>query len=313
VYDLCLKGKDHLGRMTEADVDAAEQYFQRALAKDPASAVAYAGIAGVWGWRRTFGLAPAREAGEKARAAARKALEHDDASALAHAALGSVHWLVDFDLPGAEREFRRAVALNPSEADLPAYAHVLLILGRRDEAVQQAERAVGMDPLDTYARGYYAVLLFFARRYDDALAQANQVLRAQPRSFFALGAVLSAKHMKQQYADVIAAQATWYAELGLPELADALKKGYAESGYAEAWRQANAAELAKYGNKPGVAADLGLNYAMAGDRALALDWLEKACDERDPNMVYLGIHPVLDPLRAEPRFQALLRKMGLPH
>jgi eukaryotic-like serine/threonine-protein kinase len=312
VYDLCLKGKDHLGRMTEADFDAAEQYFQRALAKDPASAVAYAGIAGVWGWRRVFGLASAREAGEKARAAALKALEHDDASALAHAALGSVHWLVDFDLQGAEREFRRAVALNPSEADLPAYAHVLLILGRRDEAVQQAERAVAMDPLDTYSRGYYAVLLFFARRYDDALAQANQVLRAQPRYFFALGAVLSAKHMKQQYADVIAAQATWYAELGLPELADALKKGYAESGYAEAWRQANTAELAKYGNKPGVAADLGLNYAMAGDRARALDWLEKACDERDPNMVYLGIHPVVDPLRAEPRFKALLRRMGLP-
>jgi tetratricopeptide (TPR) repeat protein len=298
--------------MTPADFDAAEQYFQRALAKDPASAAAYAGMAGVWGWRRQFGLVPAREAGEKARAAARKALEHDDASALAHTALRSVHWLVDFDLPGAEREFQRAVALNPSEADLPAYAHVLLILGRPGEAVQQAERAVAMDPLDIYPRGYYAVLLFFARRYDDALAQANQVLRAQPRYFLALGTVLSVKHMKQQYPDVIAAQATWYAELGLPELADALKKGYAESGYAEAWRRANAAELAKYGNKPGVAADVGLNYAMAGDRARALDWLEKACAERDPTMVYLGIHPVLDPLRAEPRFKALLREMNLP-
>jgi Tfp pilus assembly protein PilF len=306
VHDLILKAQ------YSGDIEMAARYFEQALARDPSAARAHAGMAGVWLSRQQLYGAPVGDAGPRAKAAALKAVELDDTSAPAHAALGSVHLLVDFDLPGAEREFRRAIELNPYEADLPNYAQVLIILGRPDEAIQQAERAVAIEPLDTYPRSFYALALLFARRYDEALAQADQVLRAQPGNAVALGAVLSSQHMKQRYADVITAQATYYVEVGRPELADAIKKGYAESGYAEAWRQANAVELAKYGDKPGTAYDVGVNYAMAGDRARALDWLEKACAERDPNVMYLGINPVLDSLRAEPRFQALLRKMNLP-
>jgi hypothetical protein len=154
--------------------------------------------------------------------------------------------------------------------------------------------------------------LVFARRYDEALAQTDKLLRAQPGHLLALSAAYKARHMKQQYADGIAAKATAYDVLGRPDVAAALKQGYAESGYAGALRRAADVELAKHGDEGGVKFDAASNYAMAGDHARALDWLEKAYADRDPNMPYIGCIPYFAPLRAEPRFQALLRQMNLP-
>jgi len=313
VYDLCLKGKDLLGRFTKADLDTAEQYFQRALAKDPASAAAYAGMAGVWLYRRQIGLAPAREAGEKARAAALKAVELDDSLADAHLRLAAVFTWTDFAFRDAEREYKRTLELDPNDPTARAlYGHLLMILGRPAEAIPQTERAVATDPLDVGSRVFHAFALFYARRYDEATAQARAALRLQPGHPGALGALVQTAHMKQQYADVVAAAATMYEATGRPDVAEALKKGYAEVGYAAAWRQATAVELAKYGDEPGVALDAAENYAIAADRARALDLLERAYKERVPGITYIGCNPLFDPLRAEPRFQALLRQMNLP-
>jgi serine/threonine-protein kinase len=118
--------------------------------------------------------------------------------------------------------------------------------------------------------------------------------------------------MKQQYAEAIAAMAVLHESMGRPDIAAVLKKGYAESGYASALRQATEVELAKHGGEPGVTMDAAGSYTMAGDRARALDWLERAYAERDPGMAHIGRSPIYDPLRAEPRFQALLRQMNLP-
>jgi serine/threonine-protein kinase len=313
VYDLCLKGKDLLGRFTKADFDAAEQYFQRALAKDPASAVANAGVAGVWLYRRQIGLAPAGEAGQKARAAALKAVELDDSLAEAHLRLAAVLTWTDFDFPGAEREYKRTLDLDPNDPTARAlYGHLLMILGRPAEAIPQTERAVAIDPLDVGSRVFHGFVLFFARRYDDALAQARGILRMQPGHPGALSLAVCVLHFKGQYTDAIASQAAYYEAWGWPEVAEALKKGYAESGYAGAWRLATDLELAKHGGEPGVTDDASANYALAGDNARALDLLEKAYAERTPNMPYIGCSPIFDPLRAEPRFQALLRQMNLP-
>jgi len=313
VYDLCLKGTDHLTRFTKADFDTAEQYFQRALAKDPASAVAHAGIAGVWIYRRQIGLAPPREAGDKARAAALKAVTFDDGLAAAHLRLAGLYTWTDFNFRDGEREFRRTLELDPNDSTARAlFGHVLLILGRPDEAMAQMERAVAIDPLDVGVRVFGAYALLYARRYDEALAQANEALRMQSGHFGALGAVVFARHMKQQYADVVAANAACYESMGWPDVAAALKKGYADMGYAGALGNAVEVELAKHGDEPSVAMDAATNCAMAGDRGRALDLLERAYEERDPNMPYIGCHPIFDPLRAEPRLQALLRKMNLP-
>jgi tetratricopeptide (TPR) repeat protein len=313
VYDLCLKGRDHLGRYAKADFDAAEQYFERALAKDPASATAYAGVAAVWLYRRQLGFAPPRESGEKARAAALKAIALDDTLAEAHLRLAGLFTWTDFAFRDAEREYLRAIELDPNDPMARVlYAHALLIVGRRDEGMAQAERGVMIDPLDVGVRGQYVYALIYARHYDEAASQAGEILRAQPANIVALGAYYFTQHVKQRYADVIATAATYYEAMGYGDVAEALRKGYAESGYAAAWRRAMDVEVAKHGNDPGVAMDAASNYPMIGERARALDLLEKAYADRDPNIPYIGCHPVYDPLRAEPRFQALLRRMNLP-
>jgi tetratricopeptide (TPR) repeat protein len=313
VYDLCLRGKDSLGRMTPADFDTAEQHFERALAKDPNSAAAYAGMAGVWLHRRQLGFAPGHEAGEKARAAALKAVELDDGLAAAHLWLAGLYTWTDFNFPAAEREFKRTLELDPNDSLARAlYGHLLLILGRRDEAMPQIERAVAIDPLDVNVRVQCAWALIYAGRYDNALVQANEAIRMQSNHHIAWAAVLNARHMKRQYAEAVAAAAAYYEGLGWPEVAAALKTGYAESGYADAWRRATEVELAKHADEEGVAYDAAGNYALAGDSSHALDLLERAYGARDPNIPYIGCYPIFDPLRGEPRFQALLRQMNLP-
>jgi len=313
LYDLCLKGRDQLGRFSKAGFDAAEQYYQRALAKDPASAEAYAGMAAVWLYRRQLSMAPAREAGEKGRAAALKAVELDDTLAVAHWILGALFGWTDFNFAAAEREFKRTLELDPNDAQARAsYSHALMILGRPGEGMSQIERAVAIDPLDVGVRVFYGVILYSARRYDEAVAQANEVLRLQPGHPGALGILYTALFMKHRYADAIKAQAAYYKAWGWPDVADALTKGYAESGYAVALRRATEVALATHGGEPGVAYEAAWNYTMAGDRARALDWLERAYVDGNPSIPYNGVDPNFAPLRNEPRFQALLRKMNLP-
>jgi serine/threonine-protein kinase len=313
VYDLCLKGKELIGRFSKADVDAAEQYFQRALAKDPASAVAYAGIADVWLYRRQLNLAPPREAGEKGRAAALEAVALDDNLATAHQSLAALYTWTDFDFPAAEREFKRTLELDPNNSLARAmYAQLLLILQRRDEAMPQVERAVAIDPLDVNVRIQCAAALGLARRYDEALEQANQALRLQPGHPGALGWSFVLRHMKRQYAEAVVAATAYYRSIGLADVAAALERAYADSGYTAALRQAADLELAKHGSEPGVVMDAAQTYGMAGDRARALDLLERTYAERDSQLPYIGSIPFFDFLRSEPRFQALLRQMQLP-
>jgi tetratricopeptide (TPR) repeat protein len=247
-------------------------------------------------------------------AAALKAVELDDTLASAHFAVGGLTAWTDFNFPGAEREFKRTLELDPNDAQVrAAYSHVLMILRRPGEAMAQIERAVAIDPLDPLVRNLYGVVLLNARRYDEAVAQANEVLRLQPGHAFALGVVYSAQFMKQHYAGAIEAQAAYYKAMGWPDVADALTRGYAESGYAAALRRATEVALRTHGGEPAVAYEAAWNYTMAGDRALALDWLERSYAEGNPSLPYIGVDPNFDPLYAEPRFKALLRKMGLPH
>jgi tetratricopeptide (TPR) repeat protein len=275
--------------------------------------MAYMGLSAVWALRQQMGRAHPREAGPKAKTAALKAVELDDSLAAAHGVLGDVYAWTDFNFLDADREYRRLIELAPNDAgSRAAYSHILMILGRPDEAMRQIERAMAIDPLDEGLRMYYTAVLLGARRYDDALAQARVLARAQPGNLGALSALVAAGHMKKQYADVIAAAAAAAEGAGRPAVAEALKKGYAESGYENALRKAIEVELAKHGGEPGVASDAVNTYLMAGDNARALDWLEKAYAERDPYITYISCLPTFDPLRAEPSFQALPRKMDLP-
>ena len=311
-YELYLRGSQQRDTLTAAGLDAAQRYFDLALEKDPNFALAYAGIANVWACRQQLELTPPREAGPKAKAAALRAMALDDTIAAVHASMGGILAWVDWDWVGAERELRRAIEAGSDTMGARAmYSHVLMILGRRDEAMRQIERAVELDPFNVLTLSFYTVILYCDRRYDEAITQARKALSMQPDQSVALSGLMLALHETKQHDEMIAAAkkayAGWY-----PDVGQALDQAYAGRDYPGAWRRAAEFEAAKHGDDTGAANDIAWGALYAGDTARALGWLERACDDRDPNLPYISCLPLFDPLRSEPRFQALLRRMNLP-
>jgi adenylate cyclase len=311
-YEAYLKGSQYWIKMTKGGVDAAQGYFDMALQKESDFAKAWAGLAWVWAVRNQMGYTPPSVAVPKQREAALKAVALDDTLATAHYALAGCKTWGELDPPAAGPEWQRAVQLDPNDPNgLAMYSHYLAIVGHMDEAMTQIDRAVSLDPFNVTIHSFRAFDLVVARRYDEAIAEARKALALEPGNPTALGALMMALHATNRHDEMIAAAketyAGWY-----PDVGEALERGYAGRDYAAAWRRAAEFEAAKHSDDPGAAYDVAQCVLYAGDTARALDWLEKAYEMRDPNMPYLGVLPIYDPLRSDPRFQALLRKMGLP-
>jgi serine/threonine-protein kinase len=316
-YDAYLKGLHHWYMLTPAELDTAQRYFELALANDPNYALAHVGIALVWVGRQQMGVSTPGEAAPKAKAAALKAVALDDEVAEAHYALAVVLAWSDWDWAGAEREFKRAIELNPAFPDARGYyAHILMYLQRPAEALAQGERAVELDPFNFLFRVLYSVDLLYVRRFDDAIAQARRSLQIAPGNPVAnslLWWAYDAKGMdrgteREAIAAVGPIYETFYAGGGI---AAALERGYAQGGYRAAMTRAAEAAVAHARTTYMNPVDVAALYLCAGDRDRALEWLEKGLTARDPNMPYLGV-PFYDSLRPDPRFQSLLRRMGLP-
>jgi len=319
-YDAYLKGSQHWIKLSKADLEAAEGYFNLALRKEPDYAAAYAGIAWVWACRSQMSISSVAEAGPKMSAAALKAVALDDALGESHYALAAVKTWHDWDLPAAERHWKRAIELNPNYADaLAMYSHFLMIVGRPEEAMLQIKRALELDPFSVMTQSFYAVVLVSSRRYDEAIVQAHKALQMQPRANVASGALYQALVARQSYAEALALDKEEFASDG--ELSAALARGYAEAGYPGS-QKALASVLAKRlvtGGGAGVvgrvatsrATTVARRYLWGGDRDRGLEWLEKAYEAREPTMPYMCF-PVYDVVRSDPRFQSLLRRMNLP-
>jgi TolB-like protein len=305
-YEAYLKGMQHALKVTPQDFDIALEYYELALKKDPNYAPSHAGIALVWTYRLLFGLARVSEARPKAKAAAEKAMVLDEAAAESHWALANVKLFADFDWAGAEQEYKRAIEINPSSPDPRGfYSQLLLILRRPQEEMSQAERAIELDPLSPFFRHMHALGLAYAHRYDDAIAEARKI-DAPAFSRNVLGLAFAGKGMLKE---VVALDREAFRD-DLEMLA-ALDRGYAEGGPAGALRR-EAETLAARARKTSVSPWLiANNYHLAGDKAHALEWFEKAFGERDPGLINLTL-PLYDSLRSEPRFQAILRQMNLP-
>jgi tetratricopeptide (TPR) repeat protein len=312
-YDLVLQGSYAL-KFTAADLDAAMRYYELALEKDPNFAPAYASISNVWVTRQQIGFTLPSEAGPKAKAAVRRALELDETLPIAHSVLAQVLTWTDWDWAEAGREWEKSIELGPDDkGTLAAYSHYLMIVGRRDEAMRQIERAVELDPVFPPI-DFYAIVLLCAHRYDDSIVQARRALHLDPHDNVALNALFWALHESGQHDEAIKAAIRYYA-CWLPDALDireALERGYAEEGYAGAFRRVADVEAARHAGEPGIAWDSACCYMFAGDTVRALDWLEKAIAQRDPNAPYANCIPLWDPVRSDPRFQDLLRKMNLP-
>jgi TolB-like protein/tetratricopeptide (TPR) repeat protein len=311
-YEAYIKGRSHWYKLTSQDLELALQYFELALEKDPDYALAYAGIAEVWIGFRIQGLAPSSEAWPKVKEAALKALELDDTLAEVQFMLAIVD-LGEWDWRDSEKAFQRALELNPNYPDARAYYSQLLFMMRRpEEAMVQIEQAMELDPFNTLFRAIYAWDLIYAHRYDDAIDHLRETLRTAPDDWTALSTLRSVYHQKGMYEEALEIWKRSYDARNDQESEDALVRGYEEGGYSGAL--SSVAELLIERSRTTFVTpwQIGTLYTRAGKKDKALEWLEKAFEARDGNLIYLSVDPIFDYLRDEPRFQDMIRKMNLP-
>ena len=311
-HDAYLKGSYHWKNVTSADLDTAQRYFELALEKDPAHAPAFEGLACVWAARQQTGITPPGEAGPKAKAAALRAIALDDRSAEAHKAMAVVLMYTDWDWEGADREWRRSLDINPNAADAHAYyAHFLTIVGRTKEAFWHSERALELDPFNGLIHSLQAMVLYSDRRFEDALAATKAALALQPDNPIAWNTLQQLFVSTGLHDELLTTRRQRIAND--PELLAAFEQGLEKSGSQGAHRSvadllATRFEAQHGGDAFGVAR----RYVDAGDYDKAVDWLERAYDDCDPNLPYVQALPFYDPMRSDPRFQELVRRMGLP-
>jgi adenylate cyclase len=310
-YEAYLKGSQSRLALTEGGLETAERYFTLALQIDPDYAAAWAGIARVWNGRGQMGITPQREAMRRSKEAVLRALALDETEYEAHRALAGILTWGEWDWPAAERQWKRNLAVNPNDGEaLAGYSHFLMNMGRPEEAMAQVERARELDPFNVKLRSFYVTDLVYVRRYDDAIAEAREVLRLQPDAPVARDGLYHALHLKGMFDEALALDRARFA--GDRERTEALERGYAEGGYAGAQRRIADLLASRYGPPGGPAAyRIALRYLYAGDHDRTLEWLERAYQDGDGNMPYLGL-PIYDSLRADGRFQDLLRRMNLP-
>ena len=311
-YEAYLKGMAKFYELTPAGLEAAKHYFEQALEKDPDYAQAHGGVALYWGGQYMLGLASPEVAGPKSEAAIQRALEIDDSVAEAHYARALRRTWVEWDWEGAEIAFRRAIELKPNWADVRAYyAHYLMITGRPEEAIAQMERALELDPYNLLVQALNGMLLEFADRCEEVLNLYRNILAVAPNHPIPLGGMVRANYCLGRYEETYKAAVANWAGRGRADAVSALESGYAEGGFQGAM---NALAEWKLETAPFGLADTSaaFNLAAAGKKQEALDILERAYEENDMQMAYLGVSLHYLALRDEPRFRELLRRMNLP-
>ncbi len=313
-YQDYLKGRYYWNKRTEKAVKKGIEYFEQAIEKDPGYPLAYAGLADSYNILGFYGFAAPRDAFPKAKAAALKALEIDEALAEAHASLAYANVYYDWDWSGAGREFKRSIELNPAYATARMNHSVYLtIMGHHQEGLAESEKALELDPLSLIGNANIALLFYFARHYDRVVEQCRKTLEMDP-SFVVAHAWLGQTYLqKGAFQEAIKA---FEAAIELSERSHfyvaMLGHAYGVAGeVAEAQKildQLKEQSATSYVSSYSIAeVCLGL-----GDLNQTFEWLEKAYQERARALAFLKVEPKLDPLRSDPRFQDLLRRMNFP-
>ena len=313
-YQLYLKGRFHWNQRTPNGLRQALECFLGAIEKDPTYALAYAGLADTYNLSSFLNVFPPGEVMPKAKAAAAKALEIDDGLAEAHVSLGHASFTYDWDWTAAGRHFGQALAMNPAYVrNHSFYPLYLSALGQFEEAVAVAKCALDLDPASPIVSHMLAVQLYLARQFDQAIQQSHKTLELDPNFAIAYAVSGQAYASKGLYREA------------LPDLDkfSALSRGGAVSlallGYAHArLGERNEAlrmleELRALAKRSFVPAfSFALIYAGLEDKDQAFTWLEKACEERFNRLAYVNVEALWDPLRSDPRFAELLRRIGIP-
>jgi tetratricopeptide (TPR) repeat protein len=310
-----LKGRYYLNQRTSDALSKSVGYFRQAIARDPAYALAYSGLADTYALLGFRGGVPSKDTLLRAKAAALKAIQLDDSLAEPHASLAFIAETHEWDWATAEREYQRALVLNPGDAWIHHwYAGYLVYMGRVDEGIAEARRARELDPLSLPVNNALAGRLLVAGRYDDALNQVRRTLELNDRyapAHQTLGWVYShqGQHLQAIHEFQQAVQLS-----GTEDTDFLLDLGFA---YARAGNQAEARKILvtlRQRHAKGLAPSgaIAILYGALGEMNDAFAWLEKAYQERDPELTYLKVpNRRFEPLRKDPRFKLLLVRMGL--
>ena len=313
-YESYLKGRYFWNKRTADGLKAALAYFKQAIEEDPKYAKAYSGLADTYAllgdWQ--YAVMTPKEAFPEAKAAAIHALELDNTLGEAHNSLAFVLDGFDWDLDAGGREFQRAIELNPGYATAHHwYAWHLTLLGRFDEALAEMRKAENLDPLSLIINADLAELLGLAHSYDDSIRQSLKTIEMDPNFALAHNQLAQAYLQKHMYAEAVAElQKAVELSRDSPTCIANLARAYVASGKREeAVKLLNTLKKRSttgYSN----ASEIAMIYASLGDTDQAMNWLEKGFEERfNPGVL---LRPGFDPLRSDPRFQNLLRRIGLP-
>jgi len=320
-YQAYLLGRFHWNKRTGVGIRKSIEYFNQAIARDPNYALAYAGLADSYLNLPTSTNAPSSEANIKAREAALKALAIDDTIAEAHNSLAGVKDLYEWDFPGAEREFKRAIELDPNYSTGHRwYSTFLSCLGRHAEAIAEAKRALEVDPLSLPASALLGNMYIGARKPDEAMAQLQRTIGMDENFALAHELLANVYLAKDMYEDSIEELKKAYALSARysPEEAarrvTMLKDGYQKSGAKGYWEKNLELRIESMKRGSMVSPTAMANaYARTGNKDRAFEWLEKAYTERDQYLFYnLKSDYSFDGIRSDSRYANLLQRIGLP-
>ena len=309
-YNLYLKGQYFWNKRTVEGFQEAISYFQQATAKDPSYARAYAGLADSYTLIGTYSGAPPAEFASQARAAALRALQLDDSLPEAHAALALIVQNHDYDWQTAEKEFKRAIALNPNYATAHQwYAEHLTWRGRFDEALRESERARQLDPLSLIIAADNGATLYYSRQYDRAIAQFTAVRELDP-NFSRARMILYAYVQKGMFAEALA-ETQKQLPGATPWKWSTLAYIYGRAGRRREAERVLRKQLDLNRRQPMDPMVIAFAYIGMGNNDQAIAWLEKAYAQHSNGLTVLKVDPAFDPLRGDSRFLDLLRRVGL--
>jgi len=309
-YQLYLKGQYHWNKFTAEGLSKAIDYFNQALQQDNNYALAWAGIAHASAILGVEYDRPPKETMPKASAAAAKALALDETLAEAHSALGIYKLFSEWDWTAAQREFARALSLDPNNSDTKHfYSHYLQAVNRPHEAVEVLKRGVELDPLALILNAEYGIGLYYDRRFSEALEVLRKTLEMErdfPLTLWFMAQVLERLGRSDE---AVAALERGRSE-GLRHFTTELACAYAASGRP---RQARAllSELAQPGKPAPDPCQICWVHAALGDRNEAFRWLYRAYEDRSPTLIWINVEPKFDPMRPDPRFTSFVRQMNL--
>jgi len=311
-YTLYLKGRYFWNKRSEEGMRKAISYFQQAIDRDPGYALAYAGLADAYNLGDDWGSTPPSESFPRAKAAALRALDLDDSLAEAHTSLAFVKANYDWDFPGAEEEFQRAIALNPNYATAHQwYAMYLVPMRRFAEAEREIKVAQDLDPLSLIISLGVGEIFEWERNYDAAFRQYQKTLELDPSFIGTYGHLSTIYEHKGMYREAVEAAKKVAVLKGNNDEVSEMERVFRKNGYPgldqmNLRRDFEAQAQGKYVRS----SEIAENYLRTGNKPQALHWLEKAFEERDSSLVFLPIDAEFDPLRSDPQFQELLKKIG---